>query len=62
MGRPNPKGYDFKGGSEDWGFLRTLDGHCASDRFATGEDIDGDREGRNVAKDHFLLSEEDYVD
>lgn len=47
---PTPRPDGWIGGSEDFGFLRTFDGHIATDRFATGEDIDGDFAGRNVRK------------
>jgi hypothetical protein len=32
---PRPDGW--KGGSEDFGFLRTLDGHIATDRVGTND-------------------------
>lgn len=60
MDRPNPPGW--KGGSEDFGFIRTLDGHLSTN--VNLEDVGscaGDRS--NV---HFpgndLAEEEDYQD
>lgn len=41
MPGPTPRPDDWKGGSEDFGFLRTFDGHIAVDLFATS-----DEEGR----------------
>jgi hypothetical protein len=45
---PHPDGW--KGGSEDFGFLRTFDGHKASIRDATSEDqlAENAELGRNV--------------
>lgn len=36
MTTPRPAGW--KGGGEDFGFLRTFDGHIAPDRFAAGDE------------------------
>lgn len=45
---PTPRPADWKGGSEDFGFERTFDGHIAIDHFATqDEDRYGDSNVRN---------------
>lgn len=63
---PTPRPDGWQGGSEDFGFLRTFDGHLASDRFSVGdEDTDANlTPGRNV-RDGFAeadLSGTDYAD
>lgn len=35
---PTPRPAGWKGGSEDFGFLRTFDGHTAPDLVGSGED------------------------
>jgi hypothetical protein len=37
---PTPRPAGWKGGSEDFGFLRTFDGHIASDRVGGTKDPD----------------------
>lgn len=51
--RPNPEGW--VGGSEDFGFLTTQDGHRSVDRFATGDDPAkfGRRNARKSLDDFF---------
>lgn len=48
---PTPRPDGWQGGSEDFGFIRTFDGHIAEDMFATGEDTDcNTRSNRNARK------------
>lgn len=48
---PTPRPEGWQGGSEDFGFIRTLDGHLAEDHFATGAEAeDNVRSGRNARK------------
>lgn len=44
---PTPRPDGWQGGSEDFAFLRTLDGHEATDRFATPGECES---GRNARK------------
>lgn len=44
--RPNPNGW--QGGSEDFGFLRTLDGHITSNVMSDPDDAERIDENRNV--------------
>ena len=52
MPGPTPRPAGWKGGSEDFGFVRTLDGHIAVDLFDAGSDDEG-RFGHRNARHSF---------
>jgi hypothetical protein len=47
---PTPRPAGWKGGSEDFGFVRTFDGHIAVDLFEVGTDDEGRFGHRNARK------------
>lgn len=47
---PTPRPEGWQGGSEDFDFLRTFDGHRAADHYATG---DADKFGGRNDRDGF---------
>lgn len=50
---PTPRPDGWKGGSEDFGFIRTLDGHIATDRYATGDATAENTESHRNARHGF---------
>jgi len=50
MASPTPRPAGWKGGGEDFGFVRTFDGHIAVDLFETGSDDEGRFGHRNARK------------
>lgn len=60
MAAPTPRPADWKGGSEDFSILRTLDGHIATDRFATDEGDMDDHRNERTGFAQADLSGDDY--
>jgi hypothetical protein len=53
MPGPTPRPDGWEGGSEDFAFLRTFDGHIAVDLFGTGDEAEGGRFGHRNARKNF---------
>jgi len=54
---PTPRPAGWKGGGEDFGFVRTFDGHVAVDLFGTGDDEEAGRFGHRNARKGFTGSD-----